>query len=261
MYRTVCRSLGWQYRSALLTYRVSGVLSDKTNVSFSTAFTNSPEYSNILSDWLYYKLKSINIIFEPTNTHIDSRPLYLNVVFGKPSYDVPNIETDDQTKIVPGYRTRFMNYNYRVPKLFSSENDYPFQMYTNLDKVPVGSICLFSPSNTSVWRIRIEFNVTLKGSKTEADNRKGHLYLIGKKVVTEEEIVKHEEEMNLSKQLIELINVLKNKVTTVSHPINEEKEEKEKEKNNENEEEELIEEINLGKIRRCYSLDDVLEQT
>jgi len=250
MYNNVCRSLGWQYRSALITYRVSGVLSDKTTISLSTAFTNSPEYENIYSDWLYYKFRSLNVIFEPTNTNVESRPLYLNVVFGKTNYTVPNLETDDQTKIVPGYSTRFRNYNYRVPNLLSEDSNYAFKMFNVLDKPPVGSICLFSPNNTSVWRIRIEFNIKLKGSKTETETNKGHLFIINNKVVSPKEIVKHEGENNVNKQLVELIAVLNNnRVTTVNHPYlkKEDKEEIEREEEgNEGKENEEKEKINLN---------------
>jgi len=183
---------------------------------------SSDEFTQLSNSWLYYKLKGINIIFEPSNTNDDARPLYMNLVYGGTS--VQNIETDDQTKVVPGYRINFKSYYYHSPSI--QVLSYVYQNYHTFQELPVGVLSMFAPESTSSWGGRVEFVIKCKGSKTISGSSKMNYIKDGKiskdaslyKEIKEEiRNIKMEQQIaSIQNILLQLCSNINNKVSSAS---------------------------------------------
>jgi hypothetical protein len=165
---TTTSALGSEFRYALLTGLIEGAFNNQTQYNLAQVFS-SIESTTVLRNWLYVKMLSVSVTYEPNNLNTSSRPLYMSLIWT--SEEPSNLNLMNNVKIVPAYRIGFRSFTYRVPALESSS------LLLNRWKSPgdlVNSefyLYLHSPGNTDQWNLRVDIKVMLKGSKIFTGNK------------------------------------------------------------------------------------------
>lgn len=155
-------SLGSEFRYALLTGFIEENCSNIQQFNIAQVFSTT-ESTSVFRNWLYVKLISVSVTYEPNNLNTSSRPLYMSLIW---TNEFPTqLSSMNNVKIVPAYRVGFKTYNFRVPAIESSS------LLLNKWKSP-GDLTnsefylyLHSPGNTDTWNIRVDVKVKCKGSK------------------------------------------------------------------------------------------------
>jgi hypothetical protein len=161
-------ALGSEYRYALLTGFIEGAFNNQTQYNLAQVFS-SIESITVLRNWLYVKMLSVSVTYEPNNLNTSSRPLYMSLIWT--NEEPSNLNLMNNVKIIPAFRIGFKSYTYKVPAIESSSlllNKWKSPGdYTNSEFY----LYLHSPGNTDQWYIRVDIKVILKGSKIFAGNK------------------------------------------------------------------------------------------
>lgn len=155
-------ALGREFRTCLLTGFINSVATNTVQFNLAQIFSGR-EATSVFSNWLYGKLQSIIVTVEPNNLNTSNKPGYLVLIW---SNEYPNnLESMNNVKIIPAFRTRTLSYYYQVPEFESSA--LILRKYKGVADFMSSEFYLYlhSPGNSDTWNIRIDLKMKFKGSK------------------------------------------------------------------------------------------------